>query len=219
MPVVPPPSKGRACPAEFQLGVGSVLWRVHQRKYCPSDFKKVMSDEVFGGGRFDSTDHDPYAFLYAAPDQHTALLETLVRGIPFDETGWRRIRRVSLSGQRLSLVTTNRPLRLVALLSAADLAAVRQDEWLVQADQAAYPQTRRWAHWIRSQAEWAQGIAWLSRRNIGHQAIVLFGDRCGDGALSADSHHAVDLDDAAGADWLNSELASYRLRVSRPRAC
>jgi hypothetical protein len=211
----------KASPVSVPLRAGTVLWRVHRRSRGVCEFKALESDQVFGGGRFDSTDNDPYPFLYAATDQDTALLETLVRGIPFDHRGWRWIRRVSVAEQRLSPLETTQDLTLISLLTAADLAAVRQDEWLVQADPPAYPQTRRWGHWLRAQADWADGFVWLSRRNLGHdlghRAFVLFGDRCPDDALREKPREAVDLDDVAGADWLNDRLARYRVRVSRPR--
>ena len=52
---------------------------------------------------------------------------------------------------------------------------------------------------------------------LGHRAFVLFGDRCPDDALREKPREAIDLDDVAGADWLNHRLARYRVRVSRPR--
>jgi hypothetical protein len=217
MPVSPPPAMAKVSPVSVPLRAGAVLWRVHRRSRGVCEFKALESDQVFGGGRFDSTDNDPYSFLYAATDQDTALLETLVRGIPFDHRGWRRIRRVNVAAQRLSPLQTTRELTLISLLTAADLAAVRQDEWLVQADPPAYPQTRRWGHWLRAQADWADGFVWPSRRNLGHRAFVLFGDRRPDGALREKPGEATDLDDVAGADWLNDRLARYRVRVSRPR--
>ena len=41
-----------------------------------------------------------------------------------------------------------------------------------------YEHTRKWAHWLRQQAEWAHGFVWGSLRNRGGLAVVLFGDRC-----------------------------------------
>jgi RES domain len=219
MPPTPPPDGASAAPAATRLAAGSVLWRVHQRGRCACQFKPVKTDEVFGGGRFDSTGNDSYDFLYAATDQDTALLETLVRGIPFDHRGWRWIRRVTVAERQLSALVAARDLKLVSLLSTADLAAVRQDEWLVQADPPEYPQTRRWGHWLRAQAGWADGFVWPSRRNLGHPSYVLFEDRCHDDALREQQPACgIDLDGAAGADWLNQQLARYRVRVSRPRS-
>jgi hypothetical protein len=220
MPPARPPVTAKASPVATSVPAGTVLWRVHRRSRSSCQFKELKTDQVFGGGRFDSTENDLYGFLYAATDPDTALLETLVRGIPFDDDGWRRIRRVTVAKQRLSPLVTARDLTLVSLLTAADLAAVRQDEWLIQADPPAYPQTRRWGHWLRSQADWADGFVWPSRRNPGHQAFVLFHDRCHDDSLrETGPGRAIDLDDAAGAGWLNAQLASYRVWVSCPRSC
>lgn len=215
MPPFPPPVAAAAPPIPALLAAGTVLWRVHLRGRGAGEFTTVASDEAFGGGRFDSTGLDRYPYLYAATEQDTALLETLVRSLPFDRNGWRRIRRVTIIGQRLSPVLTARDLRLISLMSATDLAAVSQDEWLVQAEPSAYPQTRHWAHWLRRQADWADGLIWPSRRNIGHPAIILFGDRCAAAALRS-APGGFDLDDRAGADRLNDKLARYRVRVSLP---
>jgi RES domain-containing protein len=216
MPPFPPPERAQASPVPACLSAGTLLWRVHRQGRAAFEPKAQESDEVFGGGRFDSTGHDRYPYLYAAGEQDTALLETLVRGIPFDDRGWRRIRRANVTGQRLSPLLVTEDLTVISLMTVADLAAVYQDEWLIQAEPAAYPQTRRWAHWLRAQAAWAQGLMWPSRRNLGHPAMVLFGDRC-PGGLAPAPGAAIDLDDTPGADWLNERLARYRVRLSPPR--
>jgi hypothetical protein len=192
------------------------LWRVHKKHWSGADFKDVVSDSHFGGSRFDSTSADPYSYLYAAPGEQTALLETLVRGIPFNDRGARLVRRAAIAGYRMSALELADDLTLISLLTAADLAAAGQDEWLIHSSPADYPQTRRWAQWLRSQAPWAQGLAWPSARDIGRQSVVLFGDRCPAGALRAVPGTAVDLDDASGAAWLNARLAPYRISVRPP---
>lgn len=216
MPPVLPPTAAVTSLNLMSLDAGRQLWRVHLRDHAATDFRADPSDDVFGGGRFDGTLADPYLFLYAAGDPDTALLETLVRGIAFDQRGHRQLRRVTVTGRRISVLTVTRPLTLVSLLTTANLAAACQDEWLVQADPPEYPQTRRWGSWLRSQARSADGFVWPSRRNLGHQALVLFGDRC-PGALTLAGEPAVDLDDADGAAWLNHRLAPYRIRIMAPR--
>lgn len=216
MPLAPPPATAAASPRPVMLAAGALLWRVHRQRRQAAAFKPVGSDAHFGGGRFDSTTGSPYPYLYAAFDQETALLETLVRGIPFDDRGRRLIRRATVAGYRMSAIRVTCDLKLMSLVSTRDLAAACQDEWLVHAGPAEYPQTRRWGQWLREQAPWAQGFRWPSRWHLGHDALILFGDRCPAGALAGVPGTAMDLDDRAGAAWLNERLAPYRIRIMPP---
>jgi hypothetical protein len=215
VPSVPPPFGITASPDVMSLDVGAVLWRVHRQDLAATEFNTVLSDDVFGGGRFDGTLADPYPFLYLATDRETALLETLARSIPFNHHGTRLVLRRTIARLRISAVRVIKPLTLISLMTAEDLASAYQDEWLVQADPAEYPQTRRWGNWLRSQEPSAQGIAWPSRRNIGHQAVVLFGDRCPN-VIEVIEGSSTDLDTAAGAVWFNKQLARHRIRVRPP---
>jgi RES domain len=215
VPPTPPPTSAVLSLNLRSLEAGSLLWRVHPAAHAATDFKAKPSDDLFGGGRFDGTAADPYPFLYAAHEPETALLETLVRAIPFNDHGHRWVRRVAVAGRRASAVRVTRTLSLVSLLTHADLAAACQDEWLVQADPSEYPWTRRWGSWLRSHAATADGFVWPSRRNLGHEALVLFGDR-GDGSLVLADEPAVDLGDGDGAAWLNHRLAPYRIRITPP---
>jgi hypothetical protein len=215
MPLAPPPGVTRTSPNSLVLTAGTLLWRVHKKYRSGSDFKLAGADAHFGGGRFDSTAADPYPYLYAAPEPQTALLETLVRGIPFNDRGSRLIRRAAITGYSISAFRPAHDLTLISLLSGPDLAAACQDEWLVQASPPDYPQTRRWAQWLRTQASWAQGLAWPSRRDLGQHAVVLFGDRCPDG-FRPEPGVSVELDDADGAKWINAQLLPYRISVRPP---
>ena len=217
MPFAPPPLSVKSAPARTKLSAGTVLWRVHRHTRSPGSFKPVPSDGHFGGGRFDSTPDDPYPYLYVALHPETALLETLVRGIPFDERGTRYLRRAALTDLAVSSVETTEDLTLISLLTSADLAAACQDEWLVTADPPEYAQTRRWAHWLRDRAPWSQGMVWPSRRDLGRSTVLLFGDRVPAAVLRPTADPAIRLDDAAGAFWLNRTLAPYRINVKPPR--
>lgn len=217
MPPIPPLITGKASPRAVVLGAGTQLWRVHRKYRDGPAFKSVRSDPYFRGGRFDSTPDDPYSYLYAAPGEQTALLETLARGIPFNDRGERLIRRASIADYRISALKPVLDLTLISLLTTADLAAACQDEWLIYSPPSEYPQTRRWGQWLREQAAWAQGIVWPSGRDLGGRNLILFGDRCPAGVLRAAPGAAVDLDDADGARWLNKQLAPFRISVRPPR--
>ncbi|GAA4239871.1 hypothetical protein GCM10022254_62360 [Actinomadura meridiana] len=217
MPYAEPPRQFRPVPHMRLLKAGERLWRVHDRKYDAASVNPNPSDDNFGGGRFDGTDRDPFPAYYAGLEAGTALAETLLRDVPFNDRGFRTVRRARVHGRRASVVETTDALRLVDLCSGEALAAVAQDTWLVQAESAEYHATRRYASWIREHVPDAQGLIWPSKREGGRPALVLFRDRCPDGTLVTDPDAGQNLDDLEGAAWINQQLAPYRARVTIPR--
>lgn len=217
MPNAHPPSRFRPEPHFHPLAAGSRLWRVHDREHSATSVRPWPADPNFGGGRFDGTERDPYPAYYAGLEAGTALAETLLRGLPFNDKGYRTIRRAHILGARASVIETTADLSLVDLCSGEALAAVAQDSWLIHADHTEYHATRRWAAWIRDQVPAAQGLLWPSKREGGRPALVLFLDRCPKDCLVVDTSSGQDLDDLEGAVWLNHQLAPYRARVRRPR--
>lgn len=215
MPLAPPPF-AKPIPRIVPLRRGELLWRVHSRHRSPADFKDVRSDAVFGGGRFDSTEDAPFPYLYLASDPETALLESRLRGIAFDQRGIRNIYHKLIKEMRLSPVRVTRDLSMVALVTTPDLAAVYQDEWLIHSPAAEFPATRRWGHWLRRHADTSQGFVWLSARDLGRTSVILFGDRCPEKPLAAEGDGAIDLDGPGGVAWINERLKPYRFRVKRP---
>ncbi|HUC57998.1 MAG TPA: RES family NAD+ phosphorylase [Streptosporangiaceae bacterium] len=217
-PAGPPPDKAipALSPSLVKLDAGTLLWRVHSTFRPAICFKDQPTDEVFGGGRFDATQADPYPFLYAAPAAETAILETVSRDVPFHASHFRTIRQKNVAGLTLSPVLVITPLTLISLMNGIELASALQDGWLIQCESHDYPKTRRWARWLRLQVPAAQGIAWPSRRNVGSQAVVLFGDRC-DSVLELAGEPPIDLASPFGADWLNQVLKPYRIRITPPR--
>jgi hypothetical protein len=224
VPSAPPPGQYDGTPNHYLLRRGSCLWRVHNRKYCAQAFNSKPSDPLFGGARFDATEADPYPFCYVALDEVTALSETLLRSVPPDERGMRLLSLPEVTGRQISGLTLTQDLELVSLISGQDLAAIGQDGWLVMASGPEYAQTRGWAHWLRRQAAWAHGFIWSSLRDRGGMAVVLFGDRCA-AAFGNDYERVllhnvpeltVDLDNDAGAEWLNTRLNPYRVAVRYP---
>ena len=202
MPLARPPAAPKLPPASAWLPAGTRLWRVHPRSWPGDEFNDVRSDPHFGGNRFDSTPADPFPYLYAAVDPQTALLETLVKGMPFDDSGKRVIRRSSVRDLRLSAIELGQDLRLISLLTTTDLARASQD--------------RRWCQWLRARAPWAQGMIWPSARSLGSQSLVLFGDRIAPSALRVPPGSTIELDSADGAAWLNRRLRPYLISVRPP---
>jgi hypothetical protein len=216
MPKVPPPRRCSGTPCRQILPAGTQLHRVHLRKLAAAEFSPLVADTLFGGGRFDPVPGDEYPYLYAGVSVRTALAEVLLRDLPFNDQGGRILPRAAVQSRQLSSVELGADLTLLTLTSSVELAAVCQDEWLIHAGPPDYPQTRCWARWLRQKAPWAHGLLWPSKRDLGGKAVLLFGDRCGPGDLRPGPTPPVDLDDQAGARWLNDTLAGYRTVVRPP---
>ena len=218
MEVRTPPALPCDTLAYTELPAGTTLWRVHRTHRSAAEFCPVPSDDLFGGGRFDSTSKDLYPFMYAAFTPETALCETLLHGLRF-RGRTRQLLRREVKGRSLSNLTTTTGLTLLSLATSTDLARICQpDDWLLRADGHEYAQTRAWARWLREHASSVHGLIWQSRHNLPERSLILFGDRCPAGALVPDvSERPVKLDDAPGAAYLNRRLSPYAVTVSPPR--
>jgi hypothetical protein len=169
------------------------------------------------GGRFDPTADRPYPYCYAALDDLTALCEVLLRDVRFDAP-LRYLPWEEAVGRQLVLLETLQPLWLVSLLRAEELAAARQDTWLIHAEKSDFAMTRQWGHWLRDSAGpdgsgAPAGIIWPSKRQPTGRAVVLFGDRC-EHAVVRSAFGARRLDDDAGLAWLNRRLSLLSTRVA-----
>lgn len=217
--------KGTAQPRE--LSAGTRLCRVHTKspKWGSTDFNATEQDPHFEGSRFDGTADDPYAYYYAALSMHTAMAEIFLRNLPFDHSGRMRIVQKRLyAGRVASTVRLTRPVRLISLGSTRHLNAIGQTNWLVRSSPEEYGKTRRWAHWLRGQVDWAQGLIWHSQHDEPFgEAVVLFGDRCGlddqGPILEVDPDQpSIDFDDESGLAWLQGNLRPFNATVVRPRS-
>lgn len=214
-----PPSNYSKTPASRELPSGTVLFRVHAKKYPASQFNPMPSHRYYGGGRFDATEDDPFPFMYASETPEVALAETLLRDISFDDNGACQLPRSRYAGRRISAIQTANELSLIDLTSLRGLSSVCQDTWLTECESDAYAQSRHWGHWIRSQANDAHGFVWRSRREPESTAIVLFGDRIPAGAvIDMPSNPAIkgsrDFDSPRGRDWLSRRLEPYSVKVN-----
>jgi hypothetical protein len=216
-----PPAAYGGTPARTVLPAGTVLFRVHQTAFPPASFNSSPSHRYYGGGRFDATGDDRYPYLYAGESVGVAIAETLLRDLPFDDTGIRQLPLAKISGRRISAVRMVADLDVVSLRSAADLGAVAQDPWLTTCAPSDYAQSRHWAHWIRSHAPAAAGYVWMSRREPTQQAFVLFGDRGAADAITAVTDPRVPPGDEAEFDTpmgrlaLRRRLTAYGVALSR----
>ncbi|MFJ9077402.1 RES family NAD+ phosphorylase [Streptomyces sp. NPDC102278] len=216
MPHYRPPAEPTATPAKVTLAAGTTLYRVHSERRAATGFNPVPAHCLYGGGRFDATACDPYAYLYAGLTPEAAVSESVLHSLPFDPAGGARlVPRAAVNGRRLSVLRPTVDLDLVSLVTGQDLAAVHQDSWLVQTEARDYPYTRDWAHWIRAHTDpWARGFLWSSKRDPGARALVLFGDRCPPDALVATADTPIDFATTDGRHWLDEVLSPYHARLA-----
>lgn len=221
MPADNPPPGVRPQPRYTELPAGSFLWRVTRKAggALASPFLTVPDADSYDarrGGRFDPTPDSPYPYCYAAFDDLTALSEVLLRDVGFDGPQ-RYLLKHDVDERRLAILETTRPLWLVSLQDAVDLAAACQDSWLIHAESRDYRITRRWAHWLRESeapdGKGPAGLVWLSKRAPNGRAVLLFGDRCADAVVF--SPFGERRLDGSGLDWLNLRLAQLRTKVRR----
>ncbi|NEC87930.1 RES family NAD+ phosphorylase [Streptomyces sp. SID12501] len=215
------PSVYRFRPHWEVLPAGTHLWRIHPSHYRAAEFKPFIPDDR-STGRFNSMPEDPYPYLYAATDAETALAETLLRSHDFDSpTGMRLVSWAQVRGKSLNGVRTRCEMRLVSLCSGAALAAVRQDNLLLENEGAEhYAGTRRWARELRAQVPEAMGMIWGSKRNPSRRALVLFGDRfadCADGPLETLPYRNIpDLGSPDGVKEANQLLEPLCSAIKEP---
>lgn len=217
MPDVAPPSRYEPRLCRSTLPEGTELWRVSHADVV-GVWSTSVADDHFGDGRFDPVAADPFPYCYLGHSPVTALVETLLRGLPYRDDGLRILPRAAVRGRRLLCLRTTRELQLISLLTGPDLAAACQDAWLIHTEASEYGKTRRWGGWLRSRSPWAGGITWPSKRDVGGVAVMLYGDRGrADGGLDVGPVEPRALDDEDGARWLNDCLAPYRVTVRPPR--
>ncbi|MFF7236413.1 RES family NAD+ phosphorylase [Streptomyces collinus] len=212
------PDKGTARPRRVVWRAGKVLYRVHSARRDAASFNGTPVDHHFGGGRFDSTPNDEYAYLYAAPGVRTALVERLARDMCFDGRGNPRILpRKEVAGKRLSQVRLTQDVSLVSLRSMIELSSVQQsDEWLVHSPPTEYAFTRRWGHWLREEADWAHGFVWPSRLDWPNESLVLFDGRASGNLVEVTDLPARDLDEPDSLRWLGRQLGPRGIEIGPP---
>ncbi|WEO94404.1 RES family NAD+ phosphorylase [Streptomyces sp. FXJ1.172] len=196
------------------LPAGTVLWRCHEARYAAGEFNPNVAHEFFKGSRFDPTGQDPYPYLYAALDPVTALSEVLLRSVEFGDAGVRLIPWAQASRYVLSALRTTADLSLVDLTTAEALAAVWQDDWLIDTEE--YAGTRYWVRVIRERCPKVQGLWWTSKRCRPRRALQLFQDRCPEAPLDPRPQACLRLASADDVRAVNRLLAPLHALVSLP---
>ncbi len=185
MPAKLPPT--HAAPVVVQLPARTALWRIHASHRQSTQFNPTIRDGLATfdslrdqGGRFDATNADPYAYLYAAEDTIGAVAEALLR----DRTPPPPVilRRAKLNGLVIARLETLAPIDFI-VLHGPGLTAIGQDAWLTACGPSDYGLTREWARSLRAWAPTAAGLMWRSRLDNDRKVYVLFEDHCPAGAL------------------------------------
>lgn len=229
-----------ATPQFRTLPAGSMLWRVGRtpppgavrgaRVFNRPRASGTTADDPRWGGRFDPPAQDG-GFCYASLDELSAISEVLLRDLGWD--GRRRyLPRRAVEGRCLMVLETRRPLTLITLTDLEDLAAVRQDTWLIHAEPSEFALTQKWGRWMRAAAVpdggeagqavtrhgrlpgRAAGFIWPSKRNPGGRTLVLFKGVCGPGLIR--SAFERPLDSGPGLDWLERRLRTLQTGFRRP---
>jgi hypothetical protein len=205
MPRGEPPRPYRVELRHQTLSAGTLLWRLGSSRRAPGIFREDILDlrgDGSAGGRFDPTERCRYPYGYVALEPVTTLAESILRDAPYEAAG-RLIPRRKYAHKVMACLEATRPLRLIRLVDAEDLAAARTYTWLVHTESPDYPATRQWAHWFRECSRRADGMVWPSKRHPGGQVAMLFGDddRCG-GAVQASPFGTRALGDPDGERWL-----------------
>lgn len=212
MAPVAPPTDLAGDPARHVLPAGSLLWRVHGTDVPVTEFEKP-GHRVFGGRRFDGMVDDPYSCLYLSADPDTAVAEEFLPELASTPAHDRILLDRRVARRRLTAVRTGADLTLLRLVSAVDLAAVRQDSWLVTAGPRDYPLIREWASALRRLAPWAHGFVWTSSVDLPRPTMVLFEDRCSDSPLETVDPPGAPVEQRA---LLAATLARYGVRTEPP---
>jgi hypothetical protein len=219
MPAGTPPVQYRVQLRHQKLSAGTLLWRTISEYRLDSLFRDDIPDvhnDGRYGGRFDPIQRCRYPYVYLGLDPVTAVAETLLRNAPFQAAG-RVIPRVKYERKVMAILETTRPLELIRLIDAEDLAAARQDSWIVHAEVGEYPLTRSWAHWYRDCSVRADGLIWPSKRHPAGQVMMLFGDpsRCAD-AITLSPFGIRKLGDEPGRKWLGGLLEPLLTYLEQP---
>ncbi|QNA88061.1 RES family NAD+ phosphorylase [Massilia sp. Dwa41.01b] len=160
---------------------GSILHRVHADAYGAVEFNPGLK----GNARFSPVKDAagrPIPTLYGGASFACAAMESVFHDVPF-APGFKFYDKGKLAGQVHSQFDASEDLLLADLGSRAlrKLGALRSQ--LIDTEKDQYPTTRLWAEAIHAAHPQVQGLCWISRQDDSARAVVLFGDRVGEGLL------------------------------------
>src|SRR5664279_4253186 len=105
MPMIDPPALPLGRPVVDRIPAGTLLWRVHSKKYLANQRNPTPAPTVPGGGRFDSL-AGSYSYSYFGHSEEGALAEAVFRDLPLDGTGPRQSRFHALRRRSIGLLVS-----------------------------------------------------------------------------------------------------------------
>jgi len=160
---------------------GLTLHRVHHLDYGAVQFNPGIK----GNARFSpiaDAHGKPIPTLYGGSSFACAAMESVFHDVPF-VAGFKAYDKGKLAGQGHSQFSAQHDLLLADLGSKALRKLGVPRNALIDTEKDQYPVTRQWAVAIHAQFPKVQGLCWISRQDDSARAVVLFGDRIGDGVL------------------------------------
>ncbi|BEO41811.1 hypothetical protein SMQE13_11620 [Serratia marcescens] len=182
----------------FTLKAGTILHRVHQARYQADQFNPGR----VGNARFSpiqNADAEAIPTLYAGVTMACAMMETVFHDVPYAQ-GFKTVDKEKLSGQVHSTVEVTQDLQLTDLTSVPLRKLGVSRKQLIETEKDQYPATRQWAEAIHRQSPESQGLSWISRQDDTARAMVFFGDRIPEQALSPQGDSRSLLDDIEAYD-------------------
>ena len=178
---IAPPSRLHI--ATLRWPAGTVVHRVHHGDYGAVQFNPGLK----GNARFSpiaDTNGDLIPTLYGGSSFACAAMESVFHDVPF-AAGFKAYDKNKLGGHVHSQFSARQDLLLADLGSKALRKLGVQRNCLIDTEKDQYPVTRQWAVAIHAGFPQVQGLCWISCQDDSARALVLFGDRIGDGMLKA----------------------------------
>lgn len=163
------------------IAAGTRWLRVHEKKYEPTQFNATPD----GNARFSPIKNALGAIiptLYAAEDDASALMETVLHDVPSPSSGFIYVAPATEDRQLATLVTQV-PLQLGNLKVMGLKRLGLSGAVVIDGDKPTYGDTRDFAQAMHAARGDIQGLVWDSRQTK-KQVIVLFEDRLSASALA-----------------------------------
>ena len=141
-----------------------------------------------------------FGVWYGADSLETALLETVLRFAPYQNTAF----NLEQAPYQVGILTTNRPLNLVDL-SGQHLKTIGMTASVAYGK---YTTTRAWSKVIQSHPSKPDGILYCSKHNLSTKCLALFDHTCED-ALTLEKFSSIH-----NQDWqedLERTIKKYRM--------
>lgn len=163
------------------IAAGTRWLRVHENKYGPTRF----NDGASGNARFSPIKNAHGLIIptmYAAQDEASALMETILHDVPSPSAGFIYVAPV-IEDRQLATLVNQVPLQLGDLKVMGLRRLGLSSAVVIDGDKPTYGDTRDLAQALHAARGDIQGLVWDSRQTK-KQVMVLFEDRLPAGALS-----------------------------------